>query len=91
MGLPREADSPVATRVAIIGIIVEDRDSVGRINELLHEYGIYVIGRMGMPYDKKDISIISVVVDAPENIISALSGKLGMVGGVSIKTTYSKI
>lgn len=79
------------TRIAVIGIIVESKDSVERLNAILHEYGDYIIGRMGVPYHKKNISVISVVIDAPNNIISALSGKLGMLKDVSTKTIYSKI
>lgn len=79
------------TRVAIIGIIVEDKGSVEKMNQLLHEYGAYIIGRMGVPYHKRNISLISVMVDAPANIISALSGKLGMLENISIKTIYSNI
>lgn len=79
------------TRVAIIGIIVEDKGSVEKMNQLLHEYGAYIIGRMGVPYHKRNISLISVMVDAPANIISALSGKLGMLEHISTKTIYSNI
>lgn len=79
------------TRVAIIGIIVEDKGSVEKMNQLLHEYGEYIIGRMGVPYHKRNISLISVMVDAPANIISALSGKLGMLENISTKTIYSNI
>ncbi|NLM74946.1 MAG: iron-only hydrogenase system regulator [Clostridiaceae bacterium] len=78
-------------RVALIGIIVEDKNSVEKLNAILHEYGDYIIGRMGLPYAKRKISIISVVVDAPQDVISALSGKLGMLPNVNIKTVYSKI
>lgn len=77
-------------RVALIGIIVEDLNAVERLNKLLHEYGQYVIGRMGIPYKEKNISIISVVVDAQADIISTLAGKLGMIKGISVKTIYSK-
>lgn len=79
------------TRVALMGIIVENRDSVARLNSLLHDYGEYIIGRMGLPYAKKGISVISVAIDAPEDTINALSGKLGKLDGISIKTVYSKI
>ncbi len=79
------------TRVALIGIVVENLSSVDQLNQLLHEQGTYIIGRMGIPYAKKGISIISVVLDAPMDVISALSGKLGMLPGVSTKTLYSKI
>jgi len=79
------------TRVAIIGIIVEDNDSVEKLNYILHDYGKYIIGRMGLPYREKGISIISIAVDAPQDIISALSGKLGRLPGVSTKAAYSKV
>lgn len=78
------------TRIAIMGIIVEDRESAEGINRLLHQYADRVIGRMGMPYPPKGVSVISVILDAPQDEISTLSGKLGMLPGVSIKTTYSK-
>lgn len=78
----------LTTRVAIIGIIVEERDAAARINGLLHEYSEYVIGRMGIPYREKQMNIISVVLDAPQSVVSALSGKLGMIPGVSSKCTY---
>lgn len=79
------------TRVAIIGIIVENKDSIGKLNAILHEYNDYIIGRMGIPYAKRQINIISIVIDAPNNVISALSGKLGMLPNVNIKTVYSKV
>lgn len=79
------------TRIALIGIIVEDKRSVEKMNTILSEYGDYIIGRMGVPYQKKQVSIISVVIDAPNNIISALSGKIGMLPNVNTKTIYSKI
>ncbi len=79
------------TRIALIGIIVEDPASTTRLNAILHEYGKYIIGRMGIPYHPKEICIISIVMDAPNNAISSLSGKLGMLPGVSIKTVYSKM
>lgn len=77
-------------RIAILGIIVENTDSVERVNELLHEYRKYIVGRMGMPYRERGISVISVVMDADTNTVSALSGKLGMTPGVSAKAVYSK-
>jgi putative iron-only hydrogenase system regulator len=77
-------------RIAILGIIVEKTESVMKVNDLLHEYREYIIGRMGMPYKEKNLSVISVVLDAPNEIISALSGKLGMLDGVSSKAVYSK-
>jgi len=78
------------TRVALIGIIIEDMEAVERLNGLLHEYNSYIIGRMGLPYREKNISIISVVVNAEADIISTLAGKLGMIKGVNVKTIYSK-
>ena len=78
------------TRVALIGIIVENPDSVESLNALLHEYRQYVIGRMGVPYNPKQISVISVAVDAPQDTISALSGKIGRLNGVTAKTIYSQ-
>lgn len=79
------------TRVALIGIIVENQDSVEQLNRLLHEYGTYIVGRMGIPYHKRDISIISVAIDAPQDIINALSGKIGRLDGIGAKTVYSNI
>jgi len=79
------------TRIALIGIVVENKDSAEKLNAILHEYAEYVVGRMGIPYPKRQVSIISVVVDAPADIISALSGKLGMIPHVNIKTVYSKL
>ena len=79
------------TRVALIGIIVEKESSVAQLNELLHQYGHYIIGRMGLPYREKGVNIISVVLDAPQAAISALSGKLGRREGVSAKTQYSHV
>jgi putative iron-only hydrogenase system regulator len=77
-------------RVALIGIVVENYDSAERLNSILHTYGQYVIGRMGIPYKEKGINIISVALDAPMDVISAISGKLGMLPGVSTKTIYAK-
>ena len=79
------------TRVEIIGIIVENPDSVSQINDILQEVRDYVVGRMGIPYRERNISIISVVVDAPESLISSVSGKIGMLDGVSAKITYSRL
>ena len=78
-------------RVALMAIIVEDRDSVKALNDLLHEYGDYIIGRMGIPYHKRGISVLSVALDAQNNVISSLSGKIGKLNGVSIKTAYSNV
>lgn len=79
------------SRVAIIGIIVEDNNSVEKMNSILHDYRKYIIGRMGLPYREKGISIISITIDGPQDIISALSGKLGKLPGVNTKTAFSKI
>lgn len=79
------------TRIAVVGIIVENPDSVEKLNSILHDYGKYIIGRMGIPYHKRNVSIISIVMDAPNDVISALSGKLGMLPNVSTKTVYSKL
>jgi len=79
------------TRVALIGIVVENPDSVEQLNAILHQYREYVIGRMGVPYKEKKVSIISVAIDAPGDIISAVSGKLGRLPGISTKTIYSKV
>lgn len=78
------------TRIALIGIIVEEEASVEQLNKLLHEYGEYIVGRMGIPYRKRGVNIISVAIDAPQDIISALSGKIGRLDGISVKTVYSK-
>ena len=78
------------TRVALMGIIVENKESVAGLNALLHEYGDYIIGRMGVPYREKHMNIISVVIDAPQEKISALSGKVGMLSGVTSKVIYSR-
>ena len=79
----------MVTRVALIGIVVENYESAEKLNSLLHQYGEYVIGRMGVPYRARKISIISVAIDAPETVISALAGKLGMLPGVSVKIVYA--
>lgn len=79
------------TRVAVIGIIVENSESVERLNSILHEYGSYIIGRMGIPYREKKINIISIAMDAPQDVISALSGKIGNLPGISTKTAFSNI
>lgn len=79
------------TRVAVMSIIVEDPNTVERLNGILHEYSEFIIGRMGIPYRKRGISIISVALDAPMNTISALAGKLGCLPGVGVKTAYSGV
>lgn len=79
------------TRVAVMSIIVENGDTVEQLNALLHEYGEYIIGRMGIPYRPRKISIISIALDAPQNTIAALSGKIGQLPGISVKTAYSSV
>ena len=79
------------TRLALIGIVVENNESAKKINDILHEYGEYIVGRMGIPYRKRNVSVISIVIDAPSDLISALAGKLGMIPDVNIKTVYSKL
>lgn len=79
------------TRIAVMGIIVENMESVELLNAILHDYGEYIVGRMGIPYRKKNVNIVSIAVDAPQDIISALSGKIGKIQGVSVKTAYSNV
>ena len=79
------------TRVALLGVVVENPDAVEELNALLHQYKDYIIGRMGLPYRARRVSIISVVLDAPAAVISALSGKMGMLPGVTCKAIYSKM
>ena len=78
-------------RGAVMGIIVENRDVVQEVNNILHEYAEFIIGRMGLPYKEKKISIISIAIDAPQDEISALSGKIGKLPGISVKTAYSNV
>ena len=79
------------TRIAVISIIIENPDSVQPLNEILHQYGDYIIGRMGIPYRQKGVNIISIAIDAPQDVISALSGKIGKLKGVSSKAAYSNV
>lgn len=79
------------TRIAVLAIVVEDMDKVSIMNETLHEYGKFIIGRMGIPYSKKHVSLISVAIDAPNEVISALCGKLGNIQGLTVKAAYSKM
>ena len=79
------------TRVAVMGIIVENLASVEALNSILHEYGKYIIGRMGLPYREKNINIVSIAIDAPQDTIAALSGKIGALDGVCVKTAYSNV
>lgn len=79
------------TRIAVLSIIVEDTDKTGQLNDLIHEYSDYVVGRMGIPYREKGINIISLVLDAPQTEISSLSGKIGRLDGVTAKVAYAKV
>ena len=79
------------SRVAVIGVIVEELSSVEALNAILHEHAPYVLGRMGIPYRERSVNIISVAVDAPQNVINTLSGRIGKLPGVSVKTAYSNV
>lgn len=79
------------TRIAIIGIIVEDPDSTDEVNELLHENASWIIGRMGIPYRERAVNIICIVVDAPNDVINSLAGRIGRIRGISAKAIYSKV
>ena len=79
------------TRVAVMSIIVENVDAVEKINAILHEHGEFIIGRMGIPYRKRGVNIIAIALDAPQNTISALAGKIGALRGIRVKTAYSGI
>ncbi|MBQ8827964.1 MAG: iron-only hydrogenase system regulator [Clostridia bacterium] len=79
------------SRIALIGIIVSNYESVAELNALLSQYGSYIVGRMGIPYREKGVSIISISIDAPNDVISTLSGKIGMLPGISTKTVYAKV
>lgn len=79
------------TRVAVIGIVIEDSESVAGLNGILHEYADHIIGRMGIPYREKKLHIVSIAIDAPQDIISALTGKIGRLPGISVKTAYSGV
>ena len=79
------------TRVAVIAVVIEDRSNVDAFNQLLHQYADYIIGRMGIPYKERQVSLISIAVDAPADVISALSGKIGMLQGITAKTVYSRV
>ena len=78
------------TRIAVMGSLVEYPDQVERLNALLHDYGPYIIGRMGIPYREKNVHIISIAIDAPQDVTAALSGKIGSLEGISVKTAYSR-
>lgn len=81
----------MSSRVSVVSIIIKDEEAAREVNELLHEFRQYVVGRMGIPYREKGVSIISVVIDAPGDVTSSLSGKLGMLDGVSAKTLTAKM
>lgn len=78
------------SRIALIGIVLEGYDVTGEINQVIHEYRQYVVGRMGLPKARENIAVISLVLDAPSDVINALSGKMGMIPGVNCKTIYAK-
>ena len=77
------------SRIAVMAIIVENRESVDTLNHLIHEYGDYIVGRMGLPYEKKGVNIVSIALDAPNDTISALAGKIGNIPEISVKTAYA--
>ena len=77
------------SRIAVMATIVENRESVDTLNHLLHEYGDYIVGRMGLPYEKKGVNIVSIALDAPNDTISALAGKIGNIPEISVKTAYA--
>ena len=79
------------TRVAVVGIIVEDIEQSEQVNAILHEYSQYILGRMGIPYRERGVSIISIAIDAPQDVINTLSGKLGKLPGISAKTAWSNL
>lgn len=79
------------TRVAVISIIIENAESVGEVNECLFECRDYIIGRLGIPYREKKVNLIAIAIDAPENVINSLSGKIGRLPGVSAKINYTKL
>lgn len=81
----------MSTRVAVMSIIVENTEAVQSINQMLHQYGDYIIGRMGIPYKKMGVNIISIAIDAPQDAISTLAGKIGKLQGVNVKTAFSSV
>lgn len=78
-------------RLAVTSIIVEDKNAVGKLNEILHEYADFIIGRMGIPYKAMHVNLVSIAIDAPQDVISAMSGKLGGIKGLSVKTAFSNV
>ena len=87
----KKGEMNMEKRVAVVGIFVENMEVVEELNSILHEYSKYIIGRMGIPYREKNISIISIAIDAPQDMISALSGKIGKLPGISVKAAYSNV
>ena len=85
-----KGDIKVENKLAVLAIIIEDTDAAQKVNALLHEFGEYVLGRMGLPYKKRNLNVISIVIDAPMQVINSLSGKLGMIDGVSSKTLTTR-
>ena len=85
-----KGEKSMESKIAVVAIIVSDKDAVEKINALLHSFGDYIIGRLGLPYKQKNVNVISVVMDAPQEIINSLSGKLGMINGVSSKVLTTK-
>lgn len=81
----------MVTRVAVLGIIVEEQDSIETLNAILHRYAGYILGRMGIPYKGRDLNIISIAMDAPQDVINAMAGEIGALPGVNIKTAYSHV
>lgn len=79
------------TKVAVMSIIIENNETVEKLNKILHEYSEYIIGRMGIPYRQRKISIISIAMDAPQNTVSSLAGKIGNLPGISVKTAFSGV
>lgn len=79
------------TRVAVMSIIIENQETVQKLNEILHEYGEFIIGRMGIPYRARKIHIISIAIDAPQDTISSLAGKIGGLSGITVKTAFSSV
>jgi len=86
-----EGGSMEEKRLAVIGITVEKADSAMEVNHILHDYGEYIIGRIGVPYQNRQMSVITIILDAPQNLVSSLSGKLGMLTGIYAKTMYLKV
>ena len=88
---PIERKMAMQTRVAVISIIIEDGSAVESINAILHDYSEFIIGRMGVPYRTKKVSIISIAIDAPQDRINTLAGRIGRLNGVTAKTVYSAV